>query len=260
MPHAARAEITLQAPLERVFELLVDFSAYRRWNPFVVDVTGARRAAEGVQMRFRLRWREGRYISSDEQVTRIHAPADGAALVAWRYDSPLARWGLLRSERVQTLTRLPNGHTAYTTEAPPSSPCVGCRQGSKLRRGPCKRTCRPPEGQYCRPRGAQSRGLVPGSGAGLIELDTLCAPAPLGETTSFRARIGPLQRPSAGQKWRRYGAIPSLSQFRPMSPKRGSVLQALFLAKTASCSRSLPGSAPSLCSTAQARAQSSAAG
>lgn len=116
MPRAARAEITLQAPLEWVFELLVDFSAYGRWNPFVVDVTGASRAAEGVQMRFRLRWREGRYIHSDEQVTRVQAPAEGEALVAWRYDSPLARWGLLRSERVQTLRCLPNGHTAYTTE------------------------------------------------------------------------------------------------------------------------------------------------
>ncbi|GGO29919.1 SRPBCC domain-containing protein [Deinococcus humi] len=116
MPRAARAEITLQAPLERVFELLVDFGAYGRWNPFVVDVTGATRAAEGVQMRFRLLWREGRYIHSDERVTRVQPPANGAALVAWRYDSPLAHWGLLRSERVQTLRRLPNGHTAYTTE------------------------------------------------------------------------------------------------------------------------------------------------
>ncbi|WP_084047645.1 SRPBCC domain-containing protein [Deinococcus hopiensis] len=116
MSRAARAEITVQAPLERVFELLVDFGAYGRWNPFVVDVTGASRAAEGVQMRFRLLWREGRYIHSDERVTRVQPPADGAALVAWRYESALARWGLLRSERVQTLRRLPNGHTAYTTE------------------------------------------------------------------------------------------------------------------------------------------------
>ena len=108
--------MTVQAPLERVFELLVDFSAYGRWNPFVVEVTGASRAAEGVQMRFRLLWREGRYIQSDERVTRVHPPAGGAALVAWRYDSPLARWGLLSSERVQTLTRRPDGHTAYTTE------------------------------------------------------------------------------------------------------------------------------------------------
>lgn len=116
MPRVARAEITVQAPLERVFDLLVDFSAYGRWNPFVVDVTGASRAAEGVRMRFKLPWRGDRFMYSDERVTRVQPPADGAALVAWRYDSPLARWGLLRSERVQTLRQLPDGVTAYATE------------------------------------------------------------------------------------------------------------------------------------------------
>ena len=116
MPRVARTEITVQAPLERVFDLLVDFSAYGSWNPFVVEVTGASRAAEGVRMRFKLPWREGRFMYSDEQVTRVQPPEGGAALVAWRYDSPLARWGLLRSERVQTLRRLPDGFTAYATE------------------------------------------------------------------------------------------------------------------------------------------------
>jgi hypothetical protein len=116
MPRVARTEITVQAPLERVFDLLVDFSAYGSWNPFVVEVTGASRAAEGVRMRFKLPWREGRFMYSDEQVTRVQPPEGGTALVAWRYDSPLARWGLLRSERVQILRRLPDGFTAYTTE------------------------------------------------------------------------------------------------------------------------------------------------
>ena len=73
-------------------------------------------SAEGVRMRFRLPWRGGRFMHSDEQVTRVQPPAGGAALVAWRYDSSLARWGLLRSERVQTLRQLPNGDTAYATE------------------------------------------------------------------------------------------------------------------------------------------------
>ncbi|GGR51832.1 hypothetical protein GCM10008959_11420 [Deinococcus seoulensis] len=116
MPRVARTEITVQAPLERVFDLLVDFSAYGSWNPFVVEVTGASRAAEGVRMRFKLPWRGGRFMYSDELVTRVQPPAGGAALVAWRYDSPLARWGLLRSERVQTLRQLPNGGAAYATE------------------------------------------------------------------------------------------------------------------------------------------------
>jgi hypothetical protein len=35
-----RAEIEIDAPVERVWAVLVDFGAYRDWNPFMTSVTG----------------------------------------------------------------------------------------------------------------------------------------------------------------------------------------------------------------------------
>jgi hypothetical protein len=96
-----RAEIEINAPAERVWAVLVDFGAYRDWNPFMTSVTG--------------RVEVGSCFSA-----RIEAPSAGARTIKLRMRAvdPLRelRWtgafpyhlpGLLTGERVITLEPLP---------------------------------------------------------------------------------------------------------------------------------------------------------
>jgi hypothetical protein len=45
------SEIEIEAPADRVWQILTDFEQYPRWNPFLVSVTGE--ARQGVQLRAR---------------------------------------------------------------------------------------------------------------------------------------------------------------------------------------------------------------
>jgi hypothetical protein len=53
MARQLRAEIGIEASPERVWEVLTDFAAYPRWNPFMVEAEG--RAAPGQRLRVRMR-------------------------------------------------------------------------------------------------------------------------------------------------------------------------------------------------------------
>ena len=37
----AEAKVLIDAPIERVWEVMIDVGAYREWNPFIVDVETA---------------------------------------------------------------------------------------------------------------------------------------------------------------------------------------------------------------------------
>jgi hypothetical protein len=53
MQRQLRAEIEIQASPERVWEVLTDFAAYSRWNPFMVQATG--QAVPGNRLELRMR-------------------------------------------------------------------------------------------------------------------------------------------------------------------------------------------------------------
>ena len=40
MPREIRTEVTIQAPAERVWAILIDFPSYPSWNPFVREILG----------------------------------------------------------------------------------------------------------------------------------------------------------------------------------------------------------------------------
>ena len=115
MAPTARVELELEKPLDEVFEQLLSFERYGEWNPFVVKVDGAPRAVEGARVVFHVRWPGGGEEKSDELVTRVQKGADSAE-VAWRFQGLLSKFGLVRSERVQRLTRLSPTRTRYFTE------------------------------------------------------------------------------------------------------------------------------------------------
>ncbi|WP_161880269.1 SRPBCC domain-containing protein [Deinococcus alpinitundrae] len=116
MPLQAYTETTIDAPVEQVFERLADFSRYPEWNPFTVRVIGPQRAEVGQRLTLQVRWTRGGGTTSPEVVTRVSPPdVQGMAVLIWRYDHLMARLGLLRCERVQTLSALPDAQTHYVS-------------------------------------------------------------------------------------------------------------------------------------------------
>ena len=56
-----RAEITISASAERVWQVLTDFTAYREWNPFMLEASG--RAAPGERLTIRMQPVDGRAMT-----------------------------------------------------------------------------------------------------------------------------------------------------------------------------------------------------
>lgn len=103
-----RAEIEIDAPAERVFDILTDLDAYPQWNPFTPRVESTLRPGDPVHLYVRLRGERlshrVEYVSRNERPTSL---CWGAAIGA-RF--------LLTAERCQTLTRIDERRTRYVNE------------------------------------------------------------------------------------------------------------------------------------------------
>jgi hypothetical protein len=104
--YSVQAEITINAPLERVWSVLVDLERYKEWNTFVPSMQSTFQVgsllAMGVQMRKRL------YVKSVETITAI----EPNHLLAWKTRSP--EW-FLQGERFQVITAIDKDTTRYWT-------------------------------------------------------------------------------------------------------------------------------------------------
>ena len=58
MSHHISAAVDIEAPPERVWDVLVDLSSYEAWNPFIVEASGE--VAAGRRLRLRMRPPGGR--------------------------------------------------------------------------------------------------------------------------------------------------------------------------------------------------------
>ncbi|GAA4017440.1 hypothetical protein GCM10022631_32630 [Deinococcus rubellus] len=117
MPIQAYTEAVIDAPAAQVFERLADFSRYPEWNPFTVRVIGPQRAEFGQRLTLQVRWPRSGDTTSPETVTRVSPPdPQDMAVLVWRYDHLLSKLGLIRCERIQTLSALPDGQTSYVSE------------------------------------------------------------------------------------------------------------------------------------------------
>jgi hypothetical protein len=54
MSRQLQAEVEIQAPAERVWEVLTDFTAYHEWNPFIVQATGEAVPGQRLELHMRL--------------------------------------------------------------------------------------------------------------------------------------------------------------------------------------------------------------
>ena len=115
-----RASVDIDAPLELVWQVMLDTERYGEWNPFVERVETPQPPAVGNPIVLHVRWADGRTTRSPERITAIEPPrpaADGAttALLTYVYEGLPARLRMLSATRHQRLTQRPGGPTTYDT-------------------------------------------------------------------------------------------------------------------------------------------------
>ena len=120
-PLIAETSIIINAPIEKVWEVMLDTNAYSRWNPFVIKVKAQGDVKQvGTQMKLFVKWANGKQESSDEVITEVKPPYDDGtgtkrAYWAYRFAGKLTYPGLVRAIRYQWLEQLDNGITFYRT-------------------------------------------------------------------------------------------------------------------------------------------------
>ena len=122
------ASVVIDAPLDLVWQVMLDTASYGDWNPFVYQVECASPAQVGDPIVLHVRWANGRTTTSPEQVTAVappHASAGGrTALLAYEFVGWPDRLGLVHSIRHQRITEQPNGTTRYETHQDLTGPLV----------------------------------------------------------------------------------------------------------------------------------------
>jgi len=75
-PHVKelRSEVDIDAPAERVWDVLTDFSSYPEWNPFIKSIDGE--AREGAKLTVRLEPPGGRGMTFKPTVQTADAPRE----------------------------------------------------------------------------------------------------------------------------------------------------------------------------------------
>jgi hypothetical protein len=106
-PKCVRAEVQIDAPIERVWRILTDVQGYAAWNPFTPQVESTLRIGDPVHLHVRLVG--SRLMHRVETVTRNEPYTLG-------WDMQMGARFLLHAERVQVLTRIDENRTLYMTE------------------------------------------------------------------------------------------------------------------------------------------------
>jgi hypothetical protein len=109
----------IAAPLDTVWEILVDFARYYEWNPFLerVDTTAKNPLEVGSRIILHARYGAGRLIVCPEEIAAVAPPYDGAATLVNRYVSVVTRVGLFQAVRTQVLTATGPAATRYLSTA-----------------------------------------------------------------------------------------------------------------------------------------------
>lgn len=126
MPRRLRFEAEIDAPPERVWELLTDFASFPRWNPFIRKASG--RVAVGQQLDIQLRlysWGLTRF----RPVVTVAKP--GQEL---RWLATMIRPGVFDVDRYFVLEPLEGGRTRFIQGENCSGPLAPILLGSGLDR------------------------------------------------------------------------------------------------------------------------------
>ncbi|GGK43899.1 SRPBCC domain-containing protein [Nocardia camponoti] len=124
------ATVEIDAPAERVWQVLTDFARYGEWNPFCVEASSSLELGSPIDMRVDLGGKELR-----KQREYIASCTPG---VEFSYRMRPVPLGALSSLRSHTLIGLPNGRCRYESRFRVSgwlSPIVARSYGEALRKG-----------------------------------------------------------------------------------------------------------------------------
>ena len=114
---AVSTGIDIDAPAERVWEVMVDAGGYGNWNPFIVSVDAPRGFGIGECLTLWVRMPGSRGLTrSREQVSRCEPPEGGQpGHLVYRYSDIPSRFGLVRATRWQGVEPLAADRARYQT-------------------------------------------------------------------------------------------------------------------------------------------------
>ncbi len=112
---AARTEIVIQAPIQKVWDVMLDIGRYREWNPFVTHIECADRPpALGSDLTLHVAFKNGMKRQEIETINRLEAPnPHGRAALQYKFTGKLSDWNLVRGERLQSLEAVDAQTTRY---------------------------------------------------------------------------------------------------------------------------------------------------
>lgn len=134
------AQITIDAPLAVVWQIMLDTASYAEWNPFVIAAECPSPPRPGDPIRLTVRWTNGKTATSPEQISVVEGPEVGTdgvsrATLAYVYRGLPSRIGLVRGTRYQRLTQPPGGPTTYDTVEEFSGPLVAFAGPARVAEG-----------------------------------------------------------------------------------------------------------------------------
>lgn len=116
-PVVAETFITLNAPIEKAWQILLDIDRYAQWNPFIIRAEGeGDMARPGSNMTLYVRWHTGGGATSKEEITDTKAPFTGTcgekqAYWSYTFKGPLNSLGLVKATRYHWLEQRPGANT-----------------------------------------------------------------------------------------------------------------------------------------------------
>jgi hypothetical protein len=129
MPEARPgATVSIDAPLESVWAVMLDTGAYGEWNPFLFRAECPTPPKPGDPIVLHVRWPNGRTTRSPERISVVEPPheegGEQRATLAYVYEGLPAKLGLVRGTRFQRLSQAAGGPTVYTTVEEFAGPLV----------------------------------------------------------------------------------------------------------------------------------------